>query len=95
MPHTINKTPLAAADLIDIASFIAEDNLDAAERFLDAAEATFTNLASMPLMGRTVPFQHPQAQVCECGACRGLKTIDFLSCSGARHRGYPRVARST
>jgi toxin ParE1/3/4 len=62
MPPTINKTPLAAADLIDIASFIAEDNLDAAERFLDAAEATFTNLASMPLMGHAVTFQNPQAQ---------------------------------
>jgi toxin ParE1/3/4 len=62
MSPTINRTPLAAADLLEIASFIAEDNLDAAERFLDAAEATFTHLASMPLIGRTVTFQHPQAQ---------------------------------
>ena len=62
MPPTINKTPLAAADLIEIASFIAEDNLDAAERFLDAAEETFANLVAMPLMGHAVTFQHPQAQ---------------------------------
>jgi plasmid stabilization system protein ParE len=35
MPSQIHKTPQAAADLIDIVAFIAEDNPDAAERFLD------------------------------------------------------------
>jgi toxin ParE1/3/4 len=48
MPSQIQKTPQAANDLIDIASYIAEDNLDAAERFLDAAEEAFALLASMP-----------------------------------------------
>jgi toxin ParE1/3/4 len=62
MPSQIQKTPQAAADLIDIASYIAEDNLDAAERFLDAAEEAFTLLASMPSMGRVVTFQSPIAQ---------------------------------
>jgi toxin ParE1/3/4 len=62
MPSQIQKTPQAANDLIDIASYIAEDNLDAAERFLDAAEEAFALLASMPSMGRAVIFQSPAAQ---------------------------------
>jgi toxin ParE1/3/4 len=62
MPSHIQKTPQAAADLIDIALFIAEDNLDAAECFLDAAEAAFALLASLPSMGRAVTFQSPAAQ---------------------------------
>jgi toxin ParE1/3/4 len=72
MSPTVYKTPLAAADLIEIASFIAEDNLDAVERFLDAAEETFAHLAAMPLMGRTVPFQHPQAQDMRVWRVRGV-----------------------
>jgi toxin ParE1/3/4 len=62
MPTTVYKTPLTEADLIEIASFIAEDNLDTAERFLDAAEQTFTDLAAMPLVGRAVTFQSSRAQ---------------------------------
>ena len=62
MPSHVQKRPQAAADLIDIASYIAEDNPDAAERFLDAAEAAFDLLASMPSMGRAVTFQSPATQ---------------------------------
>src|SRR5215468_7197472 len=62
MSHRILKTPQAEADLLEIASFIAEDNLDAAERFVDAAEAAFTQLAALPSIGLTVPFQSALAQ---------------------------------
>jgi toxin ParE1/3/4 len=62
MALPIHKTPLAQLDLLDIASFIAEDNLDAAERFLDAADETFAWLASMPLIGRACAFRNPLAQ---------------------------------
>jgi toxin ParE1/3/4 len=62
MPSQVQKTPRAAADLIDIAAFIAEDNPDAAERFLDAAETAFALLAPMPSIGRAVTFQSPAAQ---------------------------------
>jgi toxin ParE1/3/4 len=73
MPHQVHKTPLAEADLLEIASFIAEDNLDAAERFLDAAEATFTDLAAIPLMGRTIAFQSPHAQGMRVWRVRGFE----------------------
>jgi len=62
MPHHVHKRPLARQDVLEIASYIAADNLDAAERFLDAAEQTFALLASMPLMGRACEFRSPQAQ---------------------------------
>jgi toxin ParE1/3/4 len=56
MSHQILKTPQAVDDLLEIASFIAADNLDAAERFLDAAEAAFAQLAALPSIGAPVPF---------------------------------------
>jgi len=73
MPSQIQKTPQAAADLSDIASYIAEDNLDAAERFLDAAEEAFALLASMPSMGRAVNFQSPAAQGIRVWRVRGFE----------------------
>lgn len=62
MPNRIQQTLQAEADVADIVSFIAEDNPNAAERFLEAAEAAFDLLASMPSMGRAVPFQGRTAQ---------------------------------
>lgn len=62
MPNRIQRTPQAIADLDAIGSFIAEDNLNAATRFLEAAEAAFDLLASMPSMGRAVPFRGRTAQ---------------------------------
>jgi len=56
------KMPQAAAALVEIAVFIAEDNPEAAERFLEAAEAAFTLIASMPSVGRTFRLQSPAAQ---------------------------------
>jgi plasmid stabilization system protein ParE len=41
----------ATQDLLEQALFIANDNLDAAERFLDAAEAAFARLLEMPEIG--------------------------------------------
>jgi toxin ParE1/3/4 len=52
----------AARDLDEIAAFIAEDNPEAAHAFLDAAEAAFGLIASMPSVGRAYPVQSPAAQ---------------------------------
>jgi plasmid stabilization system protein ParE len=41
----------ATQDLLEQALFIANDNLDAAERFLDAAEAAFARLLEMAEIG--------------------------------------------
>jgi toxin ParE1/3/4 len=48
-------------DLAVIWEYIAIDNIDAADRFLEAAYGTFQELARMPLMGRARHF--PQAQL--------------------------------
>jgi toxin ParE1/3/4 len=56
------KMTQAKADLIEIADYIAADNPEAAACFLDAAEATFAFIASLPSVGRTFSFQSPVAQ---------------------------------
>jgi toxin ParE1/3/4 len=53
----IIKRPLALFDLIEEADFIEQVyGLAKAESFLDAAEASIANLASMPLMGSPRPY---------------------------------------
>jgi toxin ParE1/3/4 len=49
----IIKRPAAKRDLIEQANFIALDNLEAALRFLDAAERTFASLARLPRIGKS------------------------------------------
>lgn len=44
----ILKRPIATQDLIEQADFIAQDNLEAALRFLDAAEKRSHNLHDFP-----------------------------------------------
>jgi len=46
-------------DLLEHFLYIGENNFEAAERFLDAAEAAFTMLAQMPGMGAIREFDHP------------------------------------
>lgn len=44
---------LAIADLAEIRDYIAEQNVDAAERLLDAIEATCNRFGDLPKIGRT------------------------------------------
>jgi len=62
MPMPVQKMTQAKADLIEIADYIAVDNPAAAERFLDAAEAAFAQLAALPSIGQVVPFSSALAQ---------------------------------
>lgn len=48
-------TPLARLDLIDVALFIAEENLSAADRFLDGITEAINRLAQRPMLGRSRP----------------------------------------
>jgi toxin ParE1/3/4 len=50
--RAVTKKPRAKADLLEHYVFIAEENLEAADQFLEAAEAAFRKLAAMPGMGR-------------------------------------------
>lgn len=56
----VNKRPIVIRDLIEQATYIAQDNLDAAERFLVAAEETFQLLGRMPGIGKFCRFSNPQ-----------------------------------
>ena len=48
---TVNRRAKALDDLTDHAFYIAEDNLEASERFLDAFAVTIDRLAQMPNIG--------------------------------------------
>lgn len=48
----VTRRPLAAADLLDIWGFIAEDSIEQADRWVDRLDETLGLLATQPLMGR-------------------------------------------
>jgi toxin ParE1/3/4 len=52
--------PAAERDLISGAAHIAEDNIDAALRFIDAVEDTVASLAENPMLGTLTAFAHPE-----------------------------------
>jgi toxin ParE1/3/4 len=58
MSRRIDIRPDAFEDMWDQYRFIAKDNPDAAVRFLEAADSTCEQLASMPSMGRRPEFRH-------------------------------------
>jgi toxin ParE1/3/4 len=58
--HSLNKRAIVIQDLIAIATYISIDNLDAGDRFLYAAEATFQKIAKLPEIGRISGFAHPE-----------------------------------
>lgn len=49
----VTRRPRAAADIFDIRDHIAEDNVPAADRWVDPLNEKFGSLACQPLMGRT------------------------------------------
>jgi toxin ParE1/3/4 len=51
MPR-LTRNPLLREDLIEIWTYIAKDNADAADRLLDRIEEKFVTLAHNPGMGR-------------------------------------------
>ena len=55
----------ALSDLADHAFYLAQDDSDVADRFLDAFENTVERLSQMPYIGTTYPSQNP--------ACFGLR----------------------
>jgi toxin ParE1/3/4 len=48
----VTRRPLATADICSIWDRIADDSVDAADRWLDRLDDTFRRLATQPLMGR-------------------------------------------
>lgn len=65
-------SPAAQEDLDQIHAYISEDNPEAADRVLEAALATFQDLARMPDMGRPRIFKHS-----ELSGIRSLRVAGF------------------
>ncbi len=62
MAKQVLKKPEAWRDLQGLAEFIANDRLATADRFLDAAEATFVFLAEHSTIGTPCQFKSPEAR---------------------------------
>jgi toxin ParE1/3/4 len=75
MMAKINKRPIVIQDLIEQATYIAEDNLDASDRFLRAAEKTFNFLGTMPAIGRLSGFTHSGLVDIRQYAIKGFKSF--------------------
>lgn len=48
----VTRRPLAAADILDIWDYIAEDSIEQADRWVDRLDEKLGLLATQPLMGR-------------------------------------------
>jgi toxin ParE1/3/4 len=68
------KRPIVIQDLIEQATYIAENNLDASDRFLMAAEDTFKFLGTMPAIGKLSGFTHPRLADVRQYAIKGFKS---------------------
>ena len=60
MSASVVRTARADRDVVEIGLFIAEDSIEAADRFLEAVETTFLALAEMPRMGALRTFRNPR-----------------------------------
>lgn len=73
MAKQIHKKPAVWHDLLEHVDFLSQRNPNAAERFLDAVEASFNFLAENPLLGGVCAFEHPAAQDLRHWSIRGFK----------------------
>lgn len=74
----IRKRPQVIRDLIYIATYIAENNIDSSDAFLRAAEETFKQLGQMPQLGKQCQFSDPRLQnVRQIGVKRFRKYLIF------------------
>src|SRR5436190_882799 len=64
----------ARFDVIEIAYYIAEDSLDAADRFVDAIDAAYKRLADLPGIGTTRAYGNPKLAGLRMWRVPGFKT---------------------
>jgi toxin ParE1/3/4 len=69
----VYKHPQVIRDLIDLATYIAEENMDVSDNFLAAAEETFKQLAQTPKMGRLRDFYNSNLADIRQQAIKGFK----------------------
>ena len=64
MAKQILKKPVVWRDLLEHVDFISDRNPEAAERFIDAVEETFSFLADNPLLGGRCLYRTPWSEMC-------------------------------
>lgn len=69
----VYKRPQVIRDLIELATYISQENLEAAEQFLLAAEETFRQLAKMPKMGKSRDCVNPDLANIRQQAVKGFR----------------------
>jgi toxin ParE1/3/4 len=67
MKKPVFKSKQVDDDTAEQADFIAQDNLEAAIRYLQAVDAAMKNLASFPEIGQVYQTKNPR--------CRGLRWV--------------------
>ena len=75
MSAKIDKSAKAQIDLIEQAEYIEADSLDAAIRFLEAAERDFAFLATMPGAGAKREYRARNWRTCVAGPLGDSRTI--------------------
>lgn len=69
----VRRSEQAKRDLIEQAWHIAQDSVDAAERFLAACEEAFDTLVRMPEMGVPREFRNPRLEGLRMWPVRGFE----------------------
>lgn len=75
----VNKRPQVIRDLIDLATYIAQDNLDVSDRFLNAAENTFHNWEKCREWGKSANFIIRVWPMFGSRQLKGLRDICFFA----------------
>jgi toxin ParE1/3/4 len=73
MSGRIIRPPVIEWDLVTIAEYIGQRNVDAGLRFFDAAEDAFQRLSSMPLMGGSWDSPNPRLSGIRWWPIRGFE----------------------
>jgi len=73
MSRRIRRHPSVADDILDIATHIAQDNIEFALHFLDAVERTIEWLRDQPGAGRLRDFDHPSLAKLRSGSVKNFR----------------------
>ncbi len=83
MPSNALIRPAAKRDIVEQALHIAQDNPDAAEKFLDVIEGTSAMLAGMPEMGALRSFNNPALEGIRMWPVKGFEKHLIFYCPTA------------
>lgn len=76
----VTRKPEVRIDLVELADYISQDSIDAALRFLDAAEKTFVFLATHREAGQLCNFQSQETRGVRVWRVDGFKNHLIFYC---------------